>query len=107
MIVRSSSAQPWPETCTGALSSCSTSAPIFASRLIASWTRSSFPGIGLAEMITVSPRSTWTAGWSLYAIRVIADIGSPWLPVQRISCWSRGSSASSCGRRIASSGTSM
>ena len=27
-----------------------------------------------------------TAGWSLYAIRVSADIGSPWLPVQRISC---------------------
>ena len=107
MIVRSSSALPWPETCTGALSSCSTSAPIFASRLIASWTRSSLPGIGFAEMITVSPRSTWTAGWSLYAIRVIADIGSPWLPVQRISCWSRGSSASSFGRRIASSGTSM
>ena len=41
-------------------------------------------GIGLAEMITVSPRSTLTAGWSLYAIRVSADTGSPWLPAQRI-----------------------
>ena len=30
----------------------------FASRLIASWTRSSFPGTGRAEMITVSPAST-------------------------------------------------
>ena len=29
-----------------------------ASRLIVSWTRSSFPGTGFAEMITVSPRST-------------------------------------------------
>ena len=54
-IVRSSSALPWPETCTGAISWCRTSAPDFASRLIASWTRSSFPGTGLAEMITVSP----------------------------------------------------
>ena len=49
---------PWPETCTGAFSSCSTSAPRFARWLIASWTRSSLPGIGFAEMITVSPRST-------------------------------------------------
>jgi hypothetical protein len=46
------------------LSSCSTSAPDFASRLIASCTRSSFPGIGFAEMITVSPASTDTAWWS-------------------------------------------
>ncbi len=107
MIVRSSSARPWPETCTGALSSCSTSAPERARRLIASCTRSSFPGIGFAEMMTVSPASILTAGWSLYAMRVIADIGSPWLPVQRISCWFGGSSASSCGRRIASSGTFM
>ena len=55
----------------------------FASRLIVSCTRSSFPGTGFAERITVSPRSTLTDGWSLYAIRVSADIGSPWLPVQR------------------------
>ena len=60
--MRSSSARPWPETCTGALSSCSTSAPDRARRLIASWTRSSFPGIGFAEMITVSPASTVTCG---------------------------------------------
>ena len=56
--MRSSSWQAWPETCTGAISSCRTSAPAFASRLIASWTRSSFPGTGFAEMITVSPGST-------------------------------------------------
>ena len=55
-IVRSSSAWPWPETCTGAISWWSTSAPERASWLIASCTRSSFPGTGLAEMITVSPR---------------------------------------------------
>ena len=62
--VRISSEQAWPETCTGAISWCSTSAPSRASRLIESWTRSSFPGTGFAEMITVSPRSTSTFGWS-------------------------------------------
>ena len=56
--VRSSSEQAWPETWTGAISWCSTSAPVFASWLIVSCTRSSFPGTGFAEMITVSPRST-------------------------------------------------
>ena len=42
--MRISSEQAWPETCTGAISWCSTSAPAFASRLIESWTRSSLPG---------------------------------------------------------------
>ena len=51
--VRSSSARAWPETCTSAFS---------VRRLIASCTRNSFPGTGRAEMITVSPRSTFTAG---------------------------------------------
>ena len=105
-IVRSSSAFAWPETCTGAISSWSTSAPSLVSPLIVSWMRSSFPGIGLAEMITVSPRSTLTAGWSLYATLVSAESGSPWLPAHRI--------ISSCGRNssircvliIVSSGTS-
>ena len=45
--VRSSSEQAWPETWTGAISWCSTSAPGCASWLIESWTRSSFPGTGL------------------------------------------------------------
>ena len=63
--MRSSSARAWPETCTSAFSSCSTSAPFLVSRLIASCTRSSLPGTGRAEMITVSPRSTLIAGWSL------------------------------------------
>ena len=83
--MRISSEFPWPETCTGAISWCSTSAPARASSLIVSWTRSSFPGTAFAEMMTVSPRSTSTVGWSWYAIRVSADIGSPWLPVQRTS----------------------
>ena len=63
-MVRSSSWQAWPETCTGAISSCSTSAPARASWLMESWTRSSFPGTGFAEITTVSPGSTETALWS-------------------------------------------
>ena len=62
--VRSSSALACPDTWTAAFSSCSTSAPLRVSRLIESCTRSSFPGTARAEMITVSPRSTCTAGWS-------------------------------------------
>jgi hypothetical protein len=62
--VRSSSEQACPDTCTGAISWCRTSAPSCARRLIESWTRSSFPGTGFAEMITVSPRSTTTFWWS-------------------------------------------
>ena len=60
--VRISSWFACPETCTAAFSSCKTSAPAFESWLIVSCTRSSFPGTGRAEMITVSPRSTETAG---------------------------------------------
>ena len=104
--MRISSEFPCPETCTGAISWWSTSAPALASRLMVSCTRSSFPGTGFAERITVSPRSTVTVAWSRYAIRVRADIGSPWLPVQRIiaSC---GASSSSCaGRMNVSSGAS-
>ena len=105
-IVRISSEFPCPDTCTGAISWWSTSAPPLASRLIVSWTRSSFPGTGFADRITVSPRSMVTAGWSLYAIRVSADIGSPWLPVQRIMASCGASSSSSDGRMKVSSGAS-
>ncbi len=104
IIVRSSSAFAWPETCTGAICSCSTSAPAFARRLIESCTRSSLPGTGRAERITVSPRSTDTAGWSPYAILVSADIGSPWLPVQRIITSPGGSDIASWGLISTSSG---
>ena len=104
--MRSSSWHAWPDTWTGAISSCSTSAPAFASWLIESCTRSSFPGTGFAEMMTVSPGPTSSAGWSPYAMRVRADIGSPWLPVVSASTWCGGSSIASSGRTIASSGMS-
>ena len=41
----------------------------------------SFPGIGLEEKMMVSPFFTWIILCSEFAIRVRADIGSPWLPV--------------------------
>ncbi len=62
--VRISSCIACPETCTAAFSSCSTSAPALESWLIVSCTRSSFPGTGRADRITVSPRSTVTVLWS-------------------------------------------
>ena len=105
--VRISSEHAWPDTCTIAISSCSTSAPSRASRLIESWTCSSLPGTGLAEMITVSPRSTSTFWWSPYAIRVSADMGSPWLPVQSSMTRFGGSSIASLGETRASSGRLM
>ena len=52
----------------------------------------------------MSPRSTSTFWWSEYAIRVSADIGSPWLPVQRIITLPGGSSIASFGETSASSG---
>ena len=54
----------------------------------------------------MSPLSTVTFGWSPYAMRVRADMGSPWLPVQRMSTLSRGSSIASFGETMASSGNS-
>ena len=44
----------------------------------------SLPGIALAEMTTVSPSCSSTCGWSLNAMRVSAESGSPWLPVERM-----------------------
>ena len=41
----------------------------------------SLPGIGVAEMMTVSPGTMPTLRWSDIDMRVNADIGSPWLPV--------------------------
>ena len=37
----------------------------------------SLPGIGVAEMMTVSPGTMPTLRWSLIDMRVSADIGSP------------------------------
>ena len=64
-IILSSSAEPWPETCTASLSWCSTRAPRRQSAFIVSCTASSFPGTGLADMITVSPCRICTCRWSL------------------------------------------
>ena len=47
-------------------------------------TLSSLPGIGVAEMTTVSPSLSSTCGWSSNAMRVSAESGSPWLPVVRM-----------------------
>ena len=41
-------------------------------------------GIGVAEMMTVSPGMMLTLRWLLEAIRDNPAIGSPWLPVVRM-----------------------
>ena len=82
--VLSSSAEPWPDTCTGAMSWCSTVAPARVSALTVSETASSLPGTGLADMITMSPDWIETTGWSRNAMRVSAESGSPCDPVHRI-----------------------
>ena len=48
-IILSSSAEPWPETCTASLSWCSTRAPRRQSAFIVSCTASSLPGHGLGR----------------------------------------------------------
>ena len=55
----------------------------------------SFPGIGVAETITVSPGPTVTSRWSPFAIRLNTAIGSPWLPVTMKTTLLSGSLAAS------------
>ena len=59
-------------------------------RSIVSLTARSFPGIGVAEKITVSPSCSATLGWSRWAMRRRADSGSPWLPVEMTTSLSSG-----------------
>jgi len=77
----SSSCQPCPEAWIGASAAVTTEAPIWKMRSIVSLTDRSFPGIGVAEKITVSPEWSSTSGWSRWAIRRRAESGSPWLAV--------------------------
>jgi len=84
-----------------------TSHPMWKRRSIVSLTARSFPGIGVAEKTTVSPLRSFTAGWSLWAIRRSAESGSPWEPVEMTtSLWSGRSSISRVPTSVPS-GTSM
>ena len=78
----SSSCDAWPDTCTGDVRSCTTSAP---ARCIESMTRDTFdslPGIACALMTTTSSGDTFTYLCSCAAISDSALIGSPCEPVQ-------------------------
>ncbi len=99
---------PWPETWTGAFSWCSTSAPAFASWLIASWTRSSLPGTGFAEMITVSPALDRDRRDGRCRRSASAPTSArPGCRCRGSAPRAAGSSSSSFGRISASSGTLM
>ncbi len=70
-------------------------------------TARSFPGIGVAENTTVSPRWSLIIRWSLCAIRRSADNGSPWDPVEITTIFSSGQSSTSWGGISVPSGNSM
>ena len=78
----SSSCDAWPETCTVALPSCTTSAPAWYSELITRVTLVSLPGIACAEITTTSSSLIFTHLCSCAAMSDSALIGSPCEPVQ-------------------------
>ena len=80
-----SSWQAWPETWTSANELYTTSAPICIKSSITFDTNFSFPGIGVADIITKSFGVISTFLCSPVAILVSADIASPWLPVVKIT----------------------
>ena len=55
----------------------------------------SLPGMNFAESMTVSPFIIFICLWLFMAIRVSALMGSPWLPVVRITAFFAGISSSS------------
>ena len=83
---RSSSCDAWPETWTNATPSHRTSAPWrrswFTTRVIVR----SWPGMTRAERMTRSPSITWRYLCSAAAMSASAECGSPWLPVEMITC---------------------
>ena len=78
----SSSCDAWPDTCTGELPPCSTSAPARCSESMMRVTLVSLPGIACAEITTTSSLLIFTCLCSCAAISDSALIGSPCDPVQ-------------------------
>ena len=64
--------------------------PILESELTIDCTLFSLPGIGVAEMITVSDSWIERDLCSPLAMRASAESGSPWLPVQSTTIFSSG-----------------
>ena len=87
-IILSSSWLPCPDTWIRLLLPKTTLAPKRIRLSIVRPTPVSFPGIGVAEIITVSPGIILTLRWLFDAILDKPAIGSPWLPVVKISTWS-------------------
>ena len=67
-----------------------TSAPTLESWLTMRVTDFSLPGTGVAEMMTVSPRSMSMVLCYPTDMRASADNGSPWLPVHNTTVFSGG-----------------
>ena len=87
-IVLSSSWLAWPDTWIPRSLPYTTWQPNRSKLSIVLPTAPSLPGIGVAEMITVSFGANSTVRWLLVAIRDKPAIGSPWEPVVKIIIWS-------------------
>ena len=77
-----SSCFAWPVAWTSSRPECTTFAPSRMRPSITFVTLISLPGIGWELRMTVSPSPISSQRFSRLAIRVRADIGSPWLPVE-------------------------
>ena len=87
-IIFCSSWHACPDTCIASSELYITSAPSCIKSSITFDTNFSFPGIAVADIITLSFGVICTFLCSPAAILVKADIGSPWLPVVIITNWS-------------------
>src|SRR4029079_5400842 len=82
---RSSSCAAWPLAWTGSDGMWNTFAPLRYSASTTRWIAGSLPGIKLEDRTTVSPSARLTHLCARAAIRLSAEYGSPWLPVQMIT----------------------
>ncbi len=78
----SSSCDAWPDTCTGELPPCNTSAPARCNESMMRFTFVSLPGIACAEITTTSSLLIFRYLCSCAAMSESALIGSPCEPVQ-------------------------
>jgi len=89
-ILRNSLRRGWPDTCTSASPSSMIFMPRSISRFLISRIAFSLPGMVREENTTVSPAVSATDFISSRESFASAASGSPWLPVQMITRFSRG-----------------
>ena len=105
-MVRSSPEAAWPETCTAYAGGEITSTPIRERPSMTRRTADSLPGMGVAEKTTVSFSASLMCLCSRTAIRLRADRGSPWDPVQTMITFAAGFLPASSTETTTPGGTS-